>query len=567
MDSLREHLAPHSGLRFSEKQPQASPVEVRVPEYILDRLQNPVVSLDAEHHITYCNRAAEQLYGFTFEEVRGVSFGEATRCNWPPATWENGGFDPPDDGARYVRITQHTRRGRRIQIEASVIASDDVTSANRFTLILHRKVNQNELAAALREREHFDALLSDLSTQFSGLPEDDVDQAIQEGLLRLVDFLDVDRSSLSQLTADNRFLITHSLAVGGTKPCPLGVGDNHLPWLVEELRARRTVVLRRIPDDLPPNATVDRETLARDGAKGAIAIPLHVENSLVCVLTFGSYRTCRDWPDELLQRLGVAGEIFANAVARRQAKDRLQRKQQELEHLGRVAAMSELASVIAHELDQPLTAIMSNAQATRHLLARAEPDIAESYAALDDIIADTLRASEIVQRERRLLRKGRGNIEPLDLNQIARDAELFISADARQQGCRTMFELSADLLRILGDRIQLQQVLLNLARNAIQTMSEQPREQRVLGIRTSGGVEEVLLEVKDAGPPIDNSHLDRMFEPFFTTKSGGLGMGLSISRSIVQAHHGRIWAIRNPGRGLTLHVAIPREAEVQHDAR
>src|SRR4051812_16112347 len=117
MDSLREQFAPRNGVRFSEKPPQGSPVVLRVSEHILQRLQNPVIALDAEQRITYCNRAAELLYGFTAAEVCGVPFGEATRCDWPPATGENGGFDtPPDDGVRHVRITQHTRRGRRIQV-------------------------------------------------------------------------------------------------------------------------------------------------------------------------------------------------------------------------------------------------------------------------------------------------------------------------------------------------------------------------------------------------------------------------------------------------------------------
>jgi C4-dicarboxylate-specific signal transduction histidine kinase len=229
--------------------------------------------------------------------------------------------------------------------------------------------------------------------------------------------------------------------------------------------------------------------------------------------------------------------------------------------------MSELASVIAHELDQPLTAILSNAQATRHLLALPQPDLAESHAALDDIIADTMRASQIVQRERRLLRKGQGAIELLDLNEIVSEIELFIRADARQQRCTCALDLAHGPLQVRADRVQLQQVLINLSRNGIQAMSDQPRDRRAMHIRTRGEGDEVLLEVADCGPGAGEESLERLFEPFFTTKPGGLGMGLAISRAIIQAHHGRIWATRNDAAGLTFHIALARARETQHGGR
>jgi signal transduction histidine kinase len=305
-------------------------------------------------------------------------------------------------------------------------------------------VNQHALSAELHDRERFDALLSELSTQFSGLLEEDIDGAIVSALERLVKFLGATRSSLSEVTPSGALLVTHTHVEPGIEPPPKSIADDHYPWLINELRAGRVVVLTKV-DDLPPEARELRELMTHSGMKAAIGIPLYVGKSLVCVLTFAEFRRERDWPRDLISRLRVAGEIFANAIARRQAKEQLQVKQQELAHLARVVSLSELASVIAHELDQPLTAIITNAQATRHLLDQEKPDLNESTAALDDIIADAMRASEIVHRERRLLRRGQRNVESVDLNDAVREVELFIRADARQHGSLLKVELSSRL--------------------------------------------------------------------------------------------------------------------------
>jgi two-component system, LuxR family, sensor kinase FixL len=281
----------------------------------------------------------------------------------------------------------------------------------------------------------------------------------------------------------------------------------------------------------------------------------------VCVLTFVAFREARSWSREVIARLHVAGDVFANAITRRQAKRRFEQQQNELAHVARVAAMGELAAVIAHELDQPLTAIVSNAEAAGYLLQGARPNLAEASDALKDVVDSAMLAAEIVKRERHLLRKSQLNVEPVDLNEAVRDIELFIRAEARQAGAKVFIELVPGLPPVTGDRVQLQQVILNLARNGVQAMRDQPSETRELVVRTTSGSAEVTLTVSDAGPPAaDAVLLEKMFEPFYTTKPNGLGMGLAISRSILDAHHGRNWAERNPaGRGISMHVAVPRK--------
>jgi C4-dicarboxylate-specific signal transduction histidine kinase len=261
----------------------------------------------------------------------------------------------------------------------------------------------------------------------------------------------------------------------------------------------------------------------------------------------------------VVSSLQLAGEVFANAIVRRQAKQRLEQNQRELAHLARAAALGELASVIAHELDQPLTAVVTNAEAVRHLLKASAPDRAEADDALCEIVHSAMTISGIIKREHRLLRKSDQGLEPTDLNDAVREVELFIRADARQRRAHVSFELSPGLPTVQADRVQLQQVVLNLARNGLQAMGDTPGARHELVIHTATETGEVTLSVKDCGPPVDGSVLERMFEPFYTTKANGLGMGLSISRSIIARHHGRIWATRNRGGGLTVNVSIPRK--------
>jgi C4-dicarboxylate-specific signal transduction histidine kinase len=320
------------------------------------------------------------------------------------------------------------------------------------------------------------------------------------------------------------------------------------------------VIVRQIPGDFPDHATHEREHFGGIGMRSGIALPIDVGGAVVCVLSFGSFLREREWPSELVSRVQLAGTVFGNAIARRQVKRRLKQKQSELEHVGRVAAMGELASVIAHELDQPLTAVVSNAQAIRYMLEGDDPDLGEVDEALKDVIDGAMRVSEIVRRERRLLRKSEKTFAAVDLNELIREIELFIRAEARQDGTKVSLELVPGLPPIYADRVQVQQVMLNLGRNALQAMRDQPRELRTLRIRTRSRVGEVEASVSDTGTSAcDDAQLKRMFEPFYTTKPGGLGMGLSISKSIIEGHHGRISVTRNPtGGGLTFHVALPR---------
>lgn len=242
----------------------------------------------------------------------------------------------------------------------------------------------------------------------------------------------------------------------------------------------------------------------------------------------------------------------------RAAELKVQKAQDDLAHLNRVAAMSELAASIAHELNQPLAGILSNAQAAERLLARTPPDVAEARAALADIADDGRRAGRVIQRMRAMLRKGEPSEGEQDLNELVRSVSRLVASAALLRGATVRAELAQGLPRVAGDGVKLSQVLLNLVVNALDAVAHRPPAEREVVVRTSaGGGGAVEVSVKDSGEGIALAELERIFEPFFTTKAQGLGVGLAISRSIIEAHGGRLWAENDPFGGATLRFTLP----------
>jgi PAS domain S-box-containing protein len=245
------------------------------------------------------------------------------------------------------------------------------------------------------------------------------------------------------------------------------------------------------------------------------------------------------------------------------SQDEAQRLQQELSHLARVSTMGELSASLAHELNQPLTAILTNAQVAQRLIAAGNPDLAELSDILADIVADDRRAGEVVHRVRSLMHKGKAETQRLDLNGVVRDVVRLVRSEALIKDVTVILELNALPMLIRGDRIQMQQVLLNLIINGLEAIKEAGTRIATLVVRTMPADEQwVQVTVQDSGVGIPDSALEGIFEPFHSTKSTGMGMGLSICRSIVQAHGGRIWAESKLGQGAMVHLTLPVDSEL-----
>jgi C4-dicarboxylate-specific signal transduction histidine kinase len=217
-----------------------------------------------------------------------------------------------------------------------------------------------------------------------------------------------------------------------------------------------------------------------------------------------------------------------------------------------------LTTSIAHEVSQPLSGILANANACVRLLALDPPDIASATDTARRTIRDTMRATEVVKRLRAMFNRQSPTMEEIDLNEIAREVIAISARDMREKSIVLDASLVPGLSSVRGDRIQLQQVILNLVLNGIEAMAETEGRPRRLFVRTSLAEDMLTLSISDAGVGSAADSTDKMFEPFFTTKLNGMGIGLSISRSIVETHGGRMWAMPNDGPGMTVAFSIPR---------
>jgi C4-dicarboxylate-specific signal transduction histidine kinase len=242
----------------------------------------------------------------------------------------------------------------------------------------------------------------------------------------------------------------------------------------------------------------------------------------------------------------------------RESERRYGEMQTELAHANRVATVGQLSASIAHEVSQPIGAAAANAHAALRWLGRQPPNVEQALEALDRIAKDTERAGEIIGRISALVTKAPQRKERFEINEAIREVIMLAQGELRKNGISVAIALGESLPRVDGDRIQLQQVILNLINNAVQAMSAAEVESRELVIFTSESNRDgIIVAVRDSGPGLDPPNLERIFKPFYTTKPGGLGMGLSICRSIIESHGGRLWASANMPRGTTFQFTIP----------
>jgi C4-dicarboxylate-specific signal transduction histidine kinase len=240
------------------------------------------------------------------------------------------------------------------------------------------------------------------------------------------------------------------------------------------------------------------------------------------------------------------------------ASERLRDAQAALAHANRIATVGQLTVSIAHEVNQPIGALVTNAHAALRLLKAEPPDLERTSEALDDIVKDGRRVSEVIERIRALVKKKPTQIDLLNINEVVRETIALTREELLKKGVLLQTDLVGNLPSIRGDRVQLQQVIMNLVVNAVEAMNDADEGARVLHIVTASDRENaILLTVRDSGPVLSSESLDRFFDAFYSTKPAGMGIGLSICRSIVEAHGGRIWATGNAPRGAALHIALP----------
>ena len=332
-----------------------------------------------------------------------------------------------------------------------------------------------------------------------------------------------------------------------------GIGLPGAVW-----RSRKPIYLSDL--STKESATFPRAPIAaREGLHAAFAFPVLLSGEVLGVIDFFS-REIREPDQDLLDMMITVGSQIGQFIERKRAEDTVRKIQLELAHVVRVSTLGELTATIAHEINQPLGAIVNNAGASLRWLAAQNVD--EVRQSIERVIKDGHRASEIISRIRALLKKSAPQKDLLHLNDTISEIMSLVGPELQAHEVAMHTHLSPDVPAVLGDRIQVQQVLLNLMMNAIEAMiitKEGPRELWVGAEKHDA--QYVVVRVQDSGPGIAPPQQDRLFEAFYSTKPDGLGMGLAICRSIVEAHGGRLWATANEDRGAAFHFTLPIKEE------
>lgn len=410
---------------------------------------------------------------------------------------------------------------------------------------------------SLDELLAFERLLSDLSARFANVAADRVVAEIETALEQLYTFLGFGRGTFGEFSDGGELSVLCSAAAEGLEPLPRGPLPAYRKWAERELLSGRTIAIRSY-GEYPPEADGAAEHRPA-GIRPQLLIPLTVGGKIVAMVAFVAFQSTRDWPDEFVARIKVIGEVMAQALVRKRSEDALRATQSELARVSSLTAAGQMAASIAHEINQPLNAIVTNGSAGLRWLSNPAPDLQEVRAALERIVREGNRASQIIAGIRAMF-KNDSREASLDLNRLIREILTLLDSELRRSQVLVQIELIPEPLRVLADRAQLQQVIANLITNAMEAMNTVSDRARTLRVTSATSKSDgVLISIEDSGPGIDRENLRRIFNPFFTTKPQGMGMGLAICRSIIESHGGSLSASAARPQGTVFRIVLPIE--------
>ena len=479
---------------------------------LLDLTHDTIFVRDSNDRINFWNRGATQLYGWSNEEALGKAPGALLQTVFPE---------------RREAIEDELRRTGRWEGE-----------------LINTRKDGTQVVVASRW-----SLQRDATGRPSGTLETDNDITARrqaEEALR--------RSQAAYLAEAQKLSLTGSFG-WNTATGEVFWSEQTFDILGHSQDARPSIeaILERVHRD---EAETVQQALNRASAdRGGFDIEFRLMLPDRAIRYVRAVAHALEEPGDPAQFVGALMDV----TAARQSEIRLQQAQAQVAHVARVTSLGALSASIAHEVNQPLSAIVMHGEASLRWLRRDVPRLDEAEGSLAHLIADAKRASAVIQRIRGLTSKSSQEMQPLLLNDLVDEVVPLVRNEARRNGAVVRLEPGSGLPRILGDPIQLQQVIINLLVNAIQAMAATEGRARVAVVATRADEDgHVLLEVADSGPGIDPAHAAELFEPFFTTKSGGMGMGLSICRSIIEAHGGTIGAVSHaPEPGATFRCRLP----------
>ena len=529
---------------------------------ILENSPSIVFLKDADGRYLDCNHAFEKLCALNRERIIGKT------------DWE---LFPPQQAAEFhSNDLEVLKSGRPMEFEETALHSDGLHTSivSKFPLrrvagridsiggivtdITERKKTaaetlalKDELAADLRAMTRLHELSTRLlaSTEIQSLLEEVLDATMT---LLNADFGDVQlynpKTHALEIVAhrnfSQEFLDYFNSVHEGTASCGTAL-----------LRRARVIVEDVLTD---PSFAPHLKIVAAAGYRAVQSTPLFSRSGEPLGMISTYLRKPHRPSEHELRFTDLYARQAAEMIERKRDEDALRETQADLARVSRVVTMGELTASIAHEVNQPLAAVVTNANACTRWLAGANPNLHEAREALARIVRDGNRAGDVIKGIRALVKKTSVEKERLDMNDAIQDVIDFAQGEMRKNGVTLRTQLAEELPTLMVDRVQLQQVVLNLLMNGIEAMSEVEGRPRELVVATQkDSVDNLHVAVQDSGVGLDPQYLDRMFDAFYTTKRDGMGMGLSISRSIIEAHSGRLWATANDGPGATLHFVLP----------
>jgi signal transduction histidine kinase len=410
-----------------------------------------------------------------------------------------------------------------------------------------------------REIQRFELLVDELSAAMTRAPADAVDREIETWLGKICEDLGLDRSAVYERDSPlDSVRTTHTWKRPNIPPFPRNFDpEKYLKTTTDWVMAGNRIVFSS-PSGIPTELVDARRFVERYGPKASAVIPMWAGNRVIGAASFGKFRAAREWPTKLLEQLTLAVRLFGSAIERKQAEAERRATFAQLRIASRRNVMSELVASLSHEMNQPLGAILSNLGGVARLLSRNNPEPAMALAAVNNAIEDTKRAAEIVRRIRFMFMAHPEHKSAVGIAALAEEVVNLIASEATVRRVQVLLEVSPAVKRVIGDRIQLQQCLLNLLMNGLDAITESKSDQCEIKIKIAPEKPGWAgISVRDTGGGIDPSVANRLFEPFVTTKSNGMGLGLLVTRSIIENHGGKIWATSNPDGSTTFTFTVP----------
>ena len=410
-----------------------------------------------------------------------------------------------------------------------------------------------------RELLRFQSMVDELSAAMARVPADSVDSEIDSWLGKICLRLDLDRSAIYERdTPAEPVRMTHTWLRPNFPPFPRNYDPHRFLQITTDwVMAGNQVIFSR-PSEIPAELEDGRSFVQRYGPKASAIIPMWAGGQVIGAASFGKFRSSREWPAELLRHLALAVRLLASAIERKQSEAAIRAARTEVRVASRRNTMSELVASLSHEINQPLGAILSNLGGVGRLLSHGNPQPALALEAVNSAIEDTKRTAEIVRRIRFMFKKHAEHKTTLDIRDLINEVVRLTAGEAAIRKISVQTEISPSAHRVTGDSIQLQQCMLNLLMNAFDAISEGKSDRREVTIKVAPEKAGWLAaSVFDSGAGIAPAIASRLFEPFVTTKRDGMGLGLLVTRSIVEGHGGRIWATPNPDRGVTFTFTLP----------